>query len=157
MRTKFDRFFKKNMKILILFIIFVTLVSAYVIHTNTVSTTSSKQSSSHQTKYIPPKYRDTLNKANYYANTLNLSKKRINNILSSKFGDHLPADQVNYAINNVKANWYKNALIKANSLIKDISKSNTNLSDNELKHDLTSIAMFTEKESDYAIKHVNRR
>lgn len=156
MRAKFDRFFKENMKILILFIILIALVSAYVIHTNTVSTTSSKHSTP-QKKYVPQKYRATLNKANYYANTLNLSKKRINMILSSKFGDHLPTDEVNYAINNVKANWYKNALIKANSLRKDISKSNVNLSDNELKKELTSIAMFTEKESDYAIKHVNRR
>jgi len=60
-------------------------------------------------------YKNALNKAESYANTMYMSKQAVYDQLVSKYGEKFPKDAAQYAIDNVKADWNKNALEKAKS------------------------------------------
>lgn len=101
---------------------------------------------------VPAEYTSALNQADSYANTMHMSKKGVYDQLTSEYGGQFSAKAAKYAIDNVKADWKKNALAKA----KDY-QSQQNLSPEAIRDQLTSSAgeKFTQAEADYAIAHLN--
>lgn len=115
------------------------------------SATSAKSSSSSKPK-VPAEYTAALKKAESYSSTMNMSKQAIYDQLTSDAGEKFPAKAAQYAVDNVKADWNKNALAKAKSYQKDMS-----MSTEAIRDQLTSDAgeKFTAEQADYAIQHLN--
>jgi hypothetical protein len=81
-----------------------------------------------------------------------MSKQGIYDQLSSDSGEKFSAEASQYAVDNLKADYNKNALEKAKSYQKDMS-----MSPDAIKDQLTSSygEKFTEDEANYAIQHLN--
>ena len=100
---------------------------------------------------VPAEYKSALNKADFYANTMNMSKQGVYDQLSSSYGEKFSAEAAQYAIDNVKADWNANALAKAKTYQDTMSMSPSAIHDQ-----LTSSygEKFTEEEADYAIANL---
>lgn len=112
-----------------------------------------KESSSTESKpKVSAEYTAALNKANTYASVMSMSKAAIYQQLTSDAGEKFPVDAAQYAIDNVKADYNKNALTKAKTYQKQMS-----MSTDAIKEQLTSDSgeKFTPEEADYAIQHLN--
>lgn len=120
----------------------------------TTSTQSSQEtaSSSSEKPKVSAEFTSALAKANTYANTMSMSKAGIYDQLTSEAGEKFPADAAQYAVDNVKADFNKNALNKAKTYQKQM-----NMSTDAIKEQLTAQAgeKFTQEEADYAIQHLN--
>lgn len=87
-----------------------------------------------------------LNKAKTYSNSMFMSKKGIYNKLTSKT-DKFSADDAKWAVDNLKADFKKNAANKAEQYYKQ-----QKMSKDEIKKQLTSkFDAFTEDEATYAV------
>lgn len=93
-----------------------------------------------------------LAKAKDYIKMMHMSKKRLEEQLSSKHGEGFSEAAVQYALENLKVDWKENALKKAKYYKEDME-----MSDKEIKEQLISKngEAFTEEEAEYAIKHLN--
>lgn len=109
-------------------------------------------SSSSEKPKVSAEFTAALAKANAYANTMNMSKAGIYDQLTSEAGEKFPADAAQYAVDNVKADWNKNALKKAKQYQSEMS-----MSAEAIRDQLTSEAgeKFTPEEANYAIQHLN--
>ena len=121
---------------------------------NNQTTTSAKSSqetasSSSEKPKVSAEFTAALAKANTYANTMNMSKAGIYDQLTSEAGEKFPADAAQYAVDNVKADWNKNALKQY--------QSEMSMSAEAIRDQLTSEAgeKFTPEEANYAIQHLN--
>lgn len=83
---------------------------------------------------------------------MHMSKAGIYDQLTSDAGEQFPADAAQYAVDNLKADYNKNALEKAKSYQKTM-----NMSTAAIRDQLISAAgeQFTPEEADYAIQHLN--
>lgn len=111
---------------------------------------SSAKSSSNK---IPREYISALIKGQEYADSMYMSKKAVYNQLTSDYGEKFSSDAANYAINNIKADWNKNALHKAKEY-----QEEQNMSPDAIYDQLTSDSgeQFTPDEANYAIQHLNK-
>lgn len=124
---------------------------------STISTTNSDKnqavkSESNDKPKVSAEFNAALSKANSYASTMSMSKDGIYEQLTSEAGEKFPVDAAQYAVDNVKADFNKNALNKAKSYQKQM-----NMSTDAIKEQLTAAAgeKFTQEEADYAIQHLN--
>ena len=62
---------------------------------------------------VPVEYKSALEKAGFYANEMNMSKKALYEQLTSEYGEKFPKEAAQYAIDNVVADWKENALNKS--------------------------------------------
>jgi hypothetical protein len=100
---------------------------------------------------IPTEFKSALNKADTYANTMNMSKAGVFDQLTSQHGEKFSQEAAQYAIDNVRADWNTNALEKAKTYQNQMSMSIESIRDQ-----LTSPhgEKFTIEEADYAIQHL---
>lgn len=117
------------------------------------SSIKTKQSSESSSKKIPREYVSALIKGQGYADRMYMSKKAIYNQLTSDYGEKFSPEAATYAINNIKANWNKNALQKA----KDYQEEQ-NMSPDAIYDQLTSDSgeQFTPEEANYAVQHLDK-
>jgi len=101
---------------------------------------------------VSAEFTAALAKANTYANTMSMSKAGVYDQLTSQAGEKFPADAAQYAIDNMKADFNKNALTKAKTY-----QSQMQMSTDAIRDQLTSEAgeKFTPEEANYAIQHLN--
>jgi Host cell surface-exposed lipoprotein. len=80
-----------------------------------------------------------------------MSKKGIFEQLTSEYGEKFSKEAAQYAIDNIKADWNKNALEKAKTYQKDMSMSPEGIRDQ-----LTSEygEQFTAEEANYAVSNL---
>lgn len=62
-----------------------------------------------ETDKVPTEYKSALKKAETYSNIMHMSKQGIYNQLVSEYGEKFSAEAAQYAIDNIKADWNKNA------------------------------------------------
>ncbi|KQB82424.1 Ltp family lipoprotein [Leuconostoc lactis] len=123
---------------------------------NTTSSTSVAQSSTSSSVAEKPKvsaeYLAALGSAKTYSDSLHMSKAGIYDQLTSDDGEKFPADAAQYAVDNLKADYNKNALETAKNYQK-----NLNMSTEAIRDQLTSDdgEKFTPEEADYAAQHLN--
>ena len=82
---------------------------------------------------------------------MHMSKHGIYDQLISEHGEQFTADEAQYAIDHIKADWNKNALEKAKSY-----QENMDMSPERIRDQLTSEhgEQFTAEEADYAVNHL---
>jgi Host cell surface-exposed lipoprotein. len=82
---------------------------------------------------------------------MHMSKKGIFEQLTSEYGEKFSKEAAQYAIDNIKADWNKNALEKAKTYQKDMSMSPEGIRDQ-----LTSEygEQFTAEEANYAVSNL---
>ena len=82
---------------------------------------------------------------------MNMSKAGVYDQLTSEYGEKFTAEEAQYAVDNVKADWEENALKKAETYQKMMSMSPSAIYDQ-----LTSEygEKFTAEEAQYAIDHL---
>ncbi len=99
---------------------------------------------------VPAEYRNALEKAKSYSDTMHMSKKGIVKQLTSSF-EGFSAAAAKYAADNVEADWNANALEKARNY-----QETMNMSPAAVRNQLTSsIEGFTAAEADYAIANLD--
>ena len=103
-------------------------------------------------KEVPQEYKNALNKAQVYSDTMYMSKKGIYKQLTSDAGEGFPEKAAQYAIKHVKANWKENALMKAKSYYEDMSMSKDAVYD-QLVSEYGE--QFTAEQAKYAIEHLD--
>ena len=98
---------------------------------------------------IPMEYRSVMEKAQFYSDVVNMSKAKMYEELTAGCG--FTAEEAQYAIDNVKADWKENALKTAKATYEDMSMSKAGMYDS-----LTSEYgdMFTEEEAQYAVDNI---
>ena len=96
--------------------------------------------------------KNALKKAESYSSTMHMSKKGIYKQLTSEYGEGFTAEEAQYAIDNMKADWNANALAKAKSYQDTMSMSKS-----AIYKQLTSDygEGFTAEEAQYAIDHLD--
>lgn len=113
--------------------------------TETVS--SSKKSS------VPAEYEAALNKAESYADSMDMSEKGIYDQLTSDAGEQFSDKAATYAMDHLTdVDWNANALAKAKTYQKEMS-----MSADAIRDQLTSSAgeQFTSAQADYAVSHLD--
>lgn len=103
-------------------------------------------------KEVPQEYKNALNKAQLYSDTMYMSKKGIYKQLTSDAGEGFPEKAAQYAIKHVKANWKENALLKAKTYYEDMSMSKDAIYD-QLVSEYGE--QFTAEQAKYAIEHLD--
>lgn len=103
-------------------------------------------------KEVPQEYKNALNKAQLYSDTMYMSKQGIYEQLTSDAGENFPEKAAQYAIKHVEANWKENALIKAKTYYEDMS-----MSKDAVYEQLVSEygEQFTAEQAKYAIEHLD--
>lgn len=111
------------------------------------SSSSSAQSSSTS---VPKEYKSALNSADIYANTMHMSKAGLYEQLTADAGDEFSPEAAQYAVDNVKTDWNKNALESAKSY------QEMDMSPESIREQLTSDAgeKFTQEQADYAVANL---
>lgn len=96
--------------------------------------------------------KNALKKAESYSSTMHMSKNGIYKQLTSEYGEGFSAEEAQYAIDNMKADWNANALAKAKSY-----QSSMSMSKSAIYKQLTSDygEGFTAEEAQYAIDHLD--
>ena len=86
-----------------------------------------------------------------YRKLRHMSKARLYDQLTSEYGEKFPEDAAKYAIDNVKADWNKNALKTAEAYYKNMA-----MSKDAIYMQLTSEygEKFTEEQAQYAVDHL---
>lgn len=110
------------------------------------------ESKSPSTSKVSTEFKNALETAKDYSDSMHLSKAAIYDQLTSTDGEGFTADAAQYAIDNLKADYNKNALETAKTYSKDM-----HMSTQEIRDQLTSAdgEQFTASEADYAIQHLN--
>ncbi|MCM6817739.1 Ltp family lipoprotein [Pediococcus pentosaceus] len=112
---------------------------------------SDNSSSSSSSAKVSTEFKNALETAKSYSDSMHMSKAGIYEQLTSTDGEGFPADAAQYAVDNLKADYNKNALETAETYSKDM-----HMSTQEIRDQLTSNdgEQFTESEADYAIQHL---
>ena len=94
---------------------------------------------------------NALKKAESYSSLMHMSKRRLYDQLTSEYGEGFTAEEAQYAIDNINADWKANALETAKSYQK-----NLNMSKSRIYQQLTSEygEKFTAEEAQYAIDNL---
>lgn len=124
---------------------------------NASSTSVNKNNATEKTqevkkKEVPQEYKNALNKAQVYSDTMYMSKKGIYKQLTSDAGEGFPEKAAQYAIKHVKANWKENALMTAKSYYEDMSMSKDAIYDQLISE---YGEQFTPEQAKYAIEHLD--
>ena len=95
--------------------------------------------------------KNALKKAESYSDTMHMSKAGIYKQLTSEYGEGFTAEEAQYAIDNMEADWKANALAKAKSY-----QSMMSMSKSAIYKQLISEygEEFTAEEAQYAIDHL---
>ncbi|MBC9944246.1 Ltp family lipoprotein [Leucobacter sp. cx-328] len=101
---------------------------------------------------VPVEFTSALTKADLYANTMHMSKAGLYDQLTSEYGEQFSAEAGQYAVDNVKTDWNRNALEKAKEY-QDLMA----MSPNAIRDQLVSEygEQFTAEEADYALANLN--
>ena len=83
---------------------------------------------------------------------MHLSKQGIYDQLTSEYGGKFPAEAAQYAIDNVEADWNKNALEQAKSYRETMAMSNDAIYDQLISE---YGGKFTEEEAQYAVDNLD--
>lgn len=96
--------------------------------------------------------KSALESAKTYAETMHMSKQKIYEQLTSKYGEKFDEDSAKYAVDNIEYDWNKNALETAKTY-----RNTMHMSKQKIYEQLTSKygEKFTEDEAKYAIDHLN--
>lgn len=94
---------------------------------------------------------NALKKAEQYSKLMHMSKRGLYDQLTSEYGEGFTAEEAQYAIDNVNADWKANALEKAKSY-----QTNLNMSKSSIYQQLISEygEKFTTEEAQYAIDNL---
>lgn len=101
---------------------------------------------------VPVEFASALKKAEIYSDTMHMSKEGIYDQLISEYGEKFSAEAAQYAIDNINADWNKNALEKAKIYQNDMAMSPSAIED-QLKSEHGE--KFTAEEALYAVGHLN--
>ena len=101
---------------------------------------------------VPREYQSALKTAQNYNNTMPMSKQGLYDQLTSEYGEKFPAEEAQYAIDNIEADWNANALATAKSY-----QESMDMSIEAIRDQLTSEygEKFTAEEADYAVSNLN--
>lgn len=100
---------------------------------------------------VPAEYASALASAKSYSETMHMSKQGIYDQLVSPEADKFDPEAAKYAVDNLKADWNKNALESAKNY-----QSTMSMSSKAIHDQLTSeFDKFTSEQADYAIEHLN--
>jgi len=96
--------------------------------------------------------KNALRKAELYSSTMHMSKRGIYKQLTSEYGEGFTAEEAQYAIDNINADWNANALATAKSYQESMSMSKS-----AIYKQLTSEygEEFTAEEAQYAVDHLD--
>lgn len=96
--------------------------------------------------------RNALTKAKTYSNMMDMSRRGIYDQLTSQYGDKFSADDANWALDHLQADYNANALAKAKTY-----QSAMSMSAEAIRDQLASQYgdQFTDDEANYAIEHLN--
>lgn len=99
---------------------------------------------------VPREYKAALSKAESYSKIMSMSKAGIYDQLTSEYGEKFEADAAQYAIDNMEADWFENALKKAKAY------QEMNMSKSAIYDQLISEygEKFTPEEAQYAIDNL---
>ena len=101
---------------------------------------------------VPTEYRSALTKAKSYSELMHMSKAGIYNQLVSEYGEQFTAEEAQYAIDNIQADWNANALAKAQSY-QDMMSMSPNAIYDQLVSEYGE--QFTAEEAQYAIDNLS--
>ena len=90
---------------------------------------NTEKSAEPQKPVVPTEYKSALRKAESYADNMHMSKLGIQKQLTSEYGEKFSTEAAQYAMENIKADWNKNALFKAKSYQEDMSMSPESIRD----------------------------
>ncbi len=95
--------------------------------------------------------KNALKKAESYSSTMHMSKKGIYKQLTSDYGEKFTAEEAQYAVDNMKADWNANALAKAKTY-----QESMHMSKQKIYEQLTSEygEKFTAEEAQYAVDNL---
>ena len=112
---------------------------------------SGGSSTSSDAASVPREYTSALKSAESYLDIFPMSKAALYDQLVSEYGGQFSAEAAQYAVDNVKADWKKNALESA----KDYQEL-MNMSPNAIYDQLVSDygGQFTEEEAQYAVDNL---
>ncbi len=130
---------------------YINILNTIEFNTQKFSTTTSDESSSSTEESIPSEYRSALKKAEFYSDTLHMSKIGIYNQLISEYGESFSTEAAQYAIDNLDVDYKENALEKATSYASNMHMSKAGVY-NQLISEYGE--NFTEEEAQYAIENV---
>ncbi|MGM0220023.1 Ltp family lipoprotein [Enterococcus sp. AZ126] len=102
---------------------------------------------------IPTDFISALNKGISYSETLHLSKAGIYDQLTSELGEKFSPEAAQYAVDNMKVDWNKNALAKAKSYQEKMSMSPDAIRDQLISDHGEK---FSPEEAEYAIQNLNQ-
>lgn len=102
--------------------------------------------------WIPSAYETALKRAQSYADMMHMSKKGIYAQLVSEYGENLPADAAQYAVDNLAADHHASALAKARAY-----RETMHMADGTIYDQLVSEygEQFTPEEAQYAMDHLD--
>ena len=101
---------------------------------------------------IPSAYETALKRAQSYADMMHMSKKGIYDQLVSEYGENVPADAAQYAVDNLAADHQASALAKARSY-----RDTMHMARGAIYDQLVSEygEQFTPEEAQYAMDHLD--
>lgn len=114
------------------------------------SSSSSSSSTQSSSTSVPREYKSALNSADTYANEMHMSKAGLYEQLTADAGEKFSPEAAQYAVDNVKTDWNKNALESAKSY------QEMDMSPESIRDQLTSDSgeQFTQEQADYAIANL---
>lgn len=100
---------------------------------------------------VSQEYKNALSKAESYANMMYMSKQGIYDQLVSEYGERFTAEEAQYAVDNLNADWNANALEKAKSYYTEMA-----MSKDAVYQQLVSEygEKFTAEEAQYAVDNL---
>lgn len=101
---------------------------------------------------LPADYRNALQKAKIYSDTLHMSKQGIYDQLVSEYGEKFPVDAAQYAIDHLDVDYKANALEKAKTYSETLHMSKQGIYDQLISE---YGEKFTPEEAQYAIDNLN--
>ncbi|WP_225423010.1 Ltp family lipoprotein [Companilactobacillus jidongensis] len=130
-------------------------VKPLIISTKQKPSTDSKENSNVSTgsaDEVPVEYSNAFVQARQYSDMMSMSKQAIFEQLSSPDGGKFPTEAAQYAVDNLQADYNKNALESAKTYQKEM-----NMSNEDIRQQLASPdgGKFTQAEANYAIAHLS--
>ena len=101
---------------------------------------------------VPTEYKSALRSAKTYSEMMHMSKQGIYDQLTSEYGDKFSAEEAQYAIDNIQADWNANALASAQSYQETMAMSHADIYD-QLTSDYGE--KFTAEEAQYAVDNLD--
>lgn len=102
-------------------------------------------------KNVPKEYKVALKKANDYLSFMPFSKQGLFDQLTSEYGEKFPADAAQYAVDNVKTDWNKNALRAATTYRNKMHMSRAGIYDQLISE---YGDRYTASEAQFAVDHL---